>query len=1150
MFAKLEIRLLGTFQVMRGAEPIPDTAWSRRNARTLFKFLLLSPNRRCHKEQALDLLWPDLEPAAAANNLHKTLFYLRRTLCPKASEARACPYVEFDGETVTLAFIGAVDVEAFEARAQAALTTADPAHYTAALDLYTGDLLPDDLYADWAIPRREALRQTYLMLLRQSGELYLARREYESAIAVWSHLLAAEPSDEAAHSALMRTYALNSQRHQALRQYHLCKQALANELDTDPLPETTALYSAILRGEVGPELTLTPAMPLAAPPHRLVGRETEMNALLAALEAMADGQPRLALIAGEAGLGKTRLAHELARRANERNLPVLIGRVYEPVGAIGELPLPYGPFVEALRRFLDSQNPDVRQRLIGPWQADLTHLLPELGGEITPSTLEPEAAKRRLFDAVAHLLNAIASVRPLLLIFDDLHAADRATLELLGYLLHRPPPFRVFVLAVAREEAISVANKLTPAPLTDLLVRVGRRGMLTRLPLTRLVPAETAQLVRDRLAGLVDATLTDAIHETSEGNPLFAEQLLQAWQEEGVLATEAGHWRAQFPSPPLPLPTSLRETIALRLGRLSSEAQAMLALAAVIGREFPYQWLQASGSWEEQTLLDLLDETLQAHVLEETSQRTGPLLYHFQHGLIRQTVYESLSEARRRRLHQRVAEALEGLADAPHSTLSYHWLAVGRWPWAFCHALTAADLARRAFAHAEAVSLYDRALAAIRDNWRPDDDLLTRVHVGRAQALLGLNRSSEAVTDLEWLVEQARASENRAAYGQAVSQLATAHFWGHNLEAARRLAQEALGIARETGDAMTAIMCTSNLGCIALSTGQLEQGTQHLEVVLEQVRAFGQPNYIVEALACLPGSYHWQGQSARSLPLLEEGITVARREGIGFWLGNLLFFAGLAHGSLCHYEQALDYFRQGQRHSQEAGDMFTAIRVANSLGWIHYELYDVRTALTYDRQGVEMARGFPWPEPLANALVNLGFDYLLTHELAEAERAFAEATTLLNQDVWMEWRWRTRLLLGQGWLALARQDLAQAQDHARQALALADETTARKNQARAHLLLGEIALAKGEATQATSFLHQAIDLAQAVDNPRLLWQSLEALARAKSAQGQQQAAAEAGARAAEVIQAIATGLQDEALRRLFLNAGPVQRVLQQVIARS
>lgn len=393
-----------------------------------------------------------------------------------------------------------------------------------------------------------------------------------------------------------------------------------------------------------------------------------------------------------------------------------------------------------------------------------------------------------------------------------------------------------------------------------------------------------------------------------------------------------------------------------------------LALAAVMGREFPYPWLLAAGTWEEGQLLDQLDEALQVRILEEVSQRSGPVLYRFHHGLIRQALYDRLSEARRRHLHSRVAAALEGLPDAPFSFLSHHWFAVGRWSWAFCHALTAADRARQAFANAEALSLYDRALAAARHDWQTSAELLARVHAGRAQALMGLARPADAVADLEWLAEAARQSGNRVAYGQAVSRLATAHFWSHNLEAARRRAQEALAVAEETGDRVTATMCTSNLGCIALSTGQLDQGIQHLETVLREVRAFGEAGTLVEALACLPGGYHWQGESERSLPLLEEGINLAQREGISFWLGNLLFFAGLAHGSLCHYEQALEYFRWGQRHSQESGDMFTAIRVANSMGWIHFELFDLQNAVAYDRQGVEMARGFPWPEPLAHAL--------------------------------------------------------------------------------------------------------------------------------------------------------------------------------------
>jgi tetratricopeptide (TPR) repeat protein len=657
-----------------------------------------------------------------------------------------------------------------------------------------------------------------------------------------------------------------------------------------------------------------------------------------------------------------------------------------------------------------------------------------------------------------------------------------------------------------------------------------------------LEEAETTQLVTDRLAGEVDGPVLRAVHQTAEGNALFAEQLLRAWREEGIIRQKEGRWQLSAAEQPQPLPRSLRQTIQSRVNRLSSEEQEVLRLAAVAGREFPYRWLAEAGTWPESTLLQRLDRALQAGILEEVAQRAGPLLYRFQHGLLRQALYESLSEARRRYLHLQLAETLEDKPEVPAGVRSHHWFAAGRWPWAFCYALTAAGEALRAFAHTEAVSLYDRALAAARGGWQVESQWLAQAHTGRAQALMGLNRFNDAVSDWQWLVEQARAAGDRVAEGQALSQMAAAHFWGHHLDSARQHAQEALSIARETGDTTTATMCTSNLGCIALCTGELRQGARQLEEVLQHSRELGDPRMIVEALACLPGAYHWQGDSDRALPLLEKGIDLAREEGLGFWLGNLLFFAGLAHGGLGHYERALDYFKQGQRHSQESGDMFTAVRVANCFGWIHHELYDLETAVEWDQRGVEMAREFPWPEPLANALVNLGADYLAVGEPAQAEEAFAEAESLLEVEEWMRWRWHTRLLVSQGRLALTRGDLQAAEEHGQEALALARETSARKNLARARHLLGKVYLAAGEADQATSQLRQAVEFARDVTNPRLHWQSLDALARAYRELGGEEKAVQLWSQAAAEIQDTAAGLASEQLRRTFLQATPIRSI--------
>ncbi|MBV9282687.1 MAG: AfsR/SARP family transcriptional regulator, partial [Chloroflexi bacterium] len=314
----LSIWLLGDFRVSVGSHQIESGRWRLRKAATLVKLLALSETHRLHREQVLDLLWPDLEPPAAANNLHHALHRARRVLSPTDATS---PHLRIQGEQVVLCPSGSlwVDVETFEAAASAARREGDASAYRAALALYTGDLLPADLYEDWAAERRASLRSLHLALLLELAGLYEGMGAPGPAIETLQRAIAAEPACEEAHAGLMRLYAQAGQRHQALRQYDQLRQALRQELDNDPDAATQQLHADILAGRI----PLAPALPgdgtgqRAAPGRRrhnlpaaltsFVGREAEIAEIKRLL-----GATRLLTITGTGGSGKTRLALEAA----------------------------------------------------------------------------------------------------------------------------------------------------------------------------------------------------------------------------------------------------------------------------------------------------------------------------------------------------------------------------------------------------------------------------------------------------------------------------------------------------------------------------------------------------------------------------------------------------------------------------------------------------------------------------------------------------------------------------------------------------------------------------------------------------------------------------------------------------------------------
>ncbi len=424
----IHIYLLGRFEVIRGETTLRAPDWPRRKAASLLQRLAL--NRRLLKDEAIDFLWPDADAASGANNLYRTLHALRQTLDNAFGPGVAEATLTFEDGILALNDSVWVDAHEFERAAQS-LNSNPQLPITAlqsALELYRGDLLPDEPYIEWTLGPRDHLRQLHRQASLALAAHHQEARDYARAIALLTPLLTHDRTDEVVHRELMRTHALAGHRHDALRQYQACVEALATDLDLTPEPETAALYSQILSGELSPlSLPAAPQPESTLPGDTLfVGREQELETLRLWLRAAWRGPGKVILMAGDSGVGKTRLASEVLRTATSAGLTALSGAAYEQEGQ-----LPYQPFIEAFDNFLSASPrlPESVERL-----NPITHFK-RLG------VSDPQQEGWAQFKAVASFLTALGQSAPVVLLVDDLHAADEASLRLFHYLarqaLHR-----------------------------------------------------------------------------------------------------------------------------------------------------------------------------------------------------------------------------------------------------------------------------------------------------------------------------------------------------------------------------------------------------------------------------------------------------------------------------------------------------------------------------------------------------------------------------------------------------------------------------------------------------------------------------------------------------------------------------------------
>ena len=845
--AATTIRLCGDLSVaIRGR--LVTAALGGRQGRAVLACLVLNRRAGVTRDQLIDVLWPSTPPKSPDRGLDVVMSRLRAALGPGVVEGRTHLDLRLDADAW-------VDVEIAEERAREAedaIVRDDPERARAAahagLAIVAGSLLPD-LEGPWLDPHRARFGELEPRLLRAAirAGLDLGGSEIAEAEAEARRLLDHNRFSESAWALLMEAQAGRGDVAEALQTYEQLRVLLRDELGSAPSKAVTKLHTQLLRSDAATvEPTASGPPPPAAvdaplptfggePEERFVGRATELAALREKWASSASEQWPFLLLEGEAGIGKTTLAARFAEEVGPRS--VLFGRCdEEPI-------VPYQPFVEAFHHpdAFVGWAPGEETYALAPLMPGLQSTAEEHGQQ---PAVPPELQRYVMFEAVARRLCAWTRIRPLLLVLDDLHWADKPTVKLLQHIARDRRSTRLMVLATYRGE-----EALQGSPLTDLLEGLRKDRRLELYRLKGLSRGETDTLVTDRIQARLP-NVVDELWARTDGNPLFIEEALRSLNQS-IASPDGGEVSARTLDR-MGVPEGVKEVIRRRLGTLSPEAVDALRAAAAIGRVFDPRQVAELLRIDVDEVLDALEGAPTRGLVVESAKYR----FAFRHAIVRMAIYEELSESRRARLHQRIGAVLERGPARPGraAEVAHHFLLAGELadPMRMVeHEEQAGDEAARAFAYEEAGEHFERAAAALTPLGPAHEARRCRILLAWGRVLSRAGMSEEASSRFHQAAESARRRGDAKQLADAALGLGQ-RYWEANVSDSdrryRMSLEEALDALPEADSGLRARLLSRLAENLAFLPRERERAGLLSAEALSMARRVGDADTLIAAL--------------------------------------------------------------------------------------------------------------------------------------------------------------------------------------------------------------------------------------------------------------------------------------------------------------
>jgi predicted ATPase len=887
-------------------------------------------------------------------------------------------------------------------------------------------------------------------------------------------------------------------------------------------------------------------------PEPVFGRDKELYRLAEFLHSAVNGAGRVVMISGEPGIGKTALTRNFvyAARKHHGDLVLMRGACVEHYGT-GEA---YLPFLDALGALLQNSIRAVALfRLHAPtWclqfpavfsSATMEHILREATG----------ATKDRMLRELGDALSALAAETPLLLVLEDIHWADPASVDMLRHLAERAHNQRLMIVVTARREDMERNNPTLKQCYTEMHAR----GVCREIELLALGSAAIAAYLNAHFApNEFPEGLAEGIHRKSEGHPLFATGAIQILVERGDIGRANGAWKLNLPlaQVEVDVPASVRSMIEKKVGLLTDEQRQALLYASIEGEEFTSTVLAVLLEADEIELEERLDKIGRVHRLiyadkeQEFPDGSVATVYRFSHALYQYYLYDQLLSKRRIVLHRRAGETLErihaGHRGAVAGQLATHFERGRDFAKAIDYWLEAGATALSRYANTEAVAHFTQGLELVEK--LPQDQQAAQKSVlleRRAAAQTVLSRWKDAHADYLAMREACRAAGNAEGECRALIGICVVAQSARDVESMERYNPEARMLAEKIGSRSLVAEANNAWAIYQMVCGSLSEAEASFDAAIPVARALKHHRALVNGLTFRGIVHFWRSDYAAAESAHTEAVAVAAEVRDGFHLPLSLYYLGLTLANRGRISESMKAMQDGLDLAKRNNNALALSRIPNGIGWLWRETGDLGKAIEFNEGCVEVTQRTKAAEAEANALLNLVYDYLEAKQPAQAERALERIYPLYEREKWNRWRFygiRHQAAQAEYWLA--RRKLDKAEEHTRLLLANAQENRVAKYVAIARRMMAEIAVARGDLNRAEEELAQSLEPYAAHPMPLVEWRSHLALGRLLAARSRPAAARQAFERADILLRGLAATITDPTHRETFQVMDAVREV--------